>query len=65
MNACRESLISEMFRGCDMLQAATAYLHRQFAVTMPRWEAQANADARVMLINLQNSVLDDAEEESK
>ena len=49
--------------GFDILRAAITHLSHQFHVDMTREEAQANIDARILLINLNTKLLDEAEHE--
>ena len=42
----------------DKLHSACVYLARQFSVEMAAHEAQANVDARTMLLNCSSEVLD-------
>lgn len=44
---------------CDILHRAVVYLHHQFSVYMDGDEAQANCDARALLIGAQERVLDE------
>ena len=51
----------EMHEGlvaADNLHSAVLHLAREFSVKMTRDEAQANVDARTMLINCQNFIMD-------
>jgi len=48
---------------CDVLHRAVSYLHNQFSVEMGQQEAQANADARVLLLCCSRMVIEDAEQD--
>jgi len=48
---------------CDVMHRATTHLAKQFTVEMSHDEAQANADARVILLCASRRVIEDAAHE--
>lgn len=46
---------------CDIPHRAVVYLHHRFRMDMEWDEAKANFDARELLINCQNRVINEAE----
>lgn len=54
--------VTSAFAGVDHLAHAVAYLSHHFSVKLSGAEAQANVDARALLLRLEEECLDEAHE---